>query len=300
MVTIAVANVKVRELASFAEFELHLNEHFDAAAGADILVFPELVGCELLSLEPDFADLTPGDMTRLVPYADRFFAYFERQAAKRKQYVLAGSQLVAESDGSIRNRSVLFGPTGPVASHDKTHFFPAEGETPLLLEGDEITVVDLPFGRVGIAICYEIQFPAVAQAAADRGADIILNPSMTFSESGSWRVLHCAHARAIENQIFVAAAQLHSPGFGPFGAIHAQSAILSPADAPWRDHPTGTLASTELNEEATVSARVDLADLYWARENGDVRNRRDRDRRAAVYERWSAETAGSISGEPTR
>lgn len=295
MVTIAVANVKTRTLATFAEFEHHLTEHFEAAAGADLLVFPELVGFELLSLEPDFTELSLDDLPRIAAHTDEFLGYFETQARERSQYVLAGSHLVAHGDGEYRNRSFLFGPGGLIAQHDKTHLFPGEARSGSVGEGDEITVVDLPFGRVGIAICYEIQFAEVAQAAAERGADILLNPSMTFSEAGSWRVIHSGHARAVENQIFVAAAQLHSSRFGQFAAITGQSAIISPADVPWIEHPDGTLASTTLNEEATVSASVDLADLNWARTNGEVQNRRDRLRHRDTYARWREETAALTS-----
>lgn len=291
MVALAVANVRSRPLGSFSDFTAHMDEHLDDAPGADLIVFPELVTAELLTLEPDAERLSMAQITRIARYTDGYVEYFARQAQARNQYILGGTHLVRHGDRFL-NTAFLFGPDGVVTEHAKTHLFSGEASVDSIGQGDELHVVDLPFARVGIAICYEIEIPEFATALAERGADILVNPSLTTSAAGSWRVLHCAHARAVENQVFVASAQLFGDETAPLPGMYGVSAVIAPCDVPWQATPDGRLADSGPNTAATVMAAVELDDLRWARERGDAPTRADRARRKPLYEEWGRTVAG--------
>ncbi len=70
--------------------------------------------------------------------------------------------------------------------------------------GDQLRVFDTPYGRIAILICYDIEFPELSRKVCEMGADIIFVPSCTDDRQGFLRVRYCCHARAIENQVFVA------------------------------------------------------------------------------------------------
>jgi predicted amidohydrolase len=162
------------------------------------------------------------------------------------------------------------------------------------IEGDEVQAVELPFAKVGIAICYEAEIPEVPSAYAEQGVEIILCPSYTFTEAGFWRVRHCAAARCIENQIYV----VHcctggkAEDFLPGG--WAKSSILSPCDAPW-EAPNGVVAEAKENEDDVIVGTVDLDALYTNRENGAATTFKDRRRRADLYRRLPSHV-GTPSG----
>lgn len=285
MPRIATCTSRFREISDFDGFARHIGELLDLAAGADLVVLPELVTFELMTTVDgwrDAEDLQPA--LDSVDYADRYRELIAGEAASRHQYVLAGSHLVRSGDGTLRNVAPLFAPDGRlVHEHAKTHLFPLEF-TLGIGEGDDMQVVELPFARVGINICYEAEIPECAASLAEQGAQIILCPSLTLSEAGYWRVRHCLAARAIENQIYAVHSGVSSAPGGAWPGSWARSSVLGPCDVGWPDN--GVLAETAPNVDAVAIADLDLDHLAKNRENGAATTFADRRRRAAQHRAW--------------
>ena len=137
--------------------------------------------------------------------------------------------------GKVANRSYLIAPQGEIAArYDKLHMFDVDlaggesyRESRNFDPGDKAVLADLPWGRLGLSICYDLRFPALYRALATAGADFIAVPAAFTKQTGEahWRVL--LRARAIETGAYVlAAAQggLHENGRSTYG----HSMVVSP------------------------------------------------------------------------
>jgi deaminated glutathione amidase len=146
-----------------------------------------------------------------------------------------GSIAVLVGNGKIANRSLLFSPQGAVAARfDKLHMFDVElpggesyRESRNYQAGSAGVIADLPWGSLGLTVCYDLRFPHLYRALATAGADFLAIPSAFTRQTGEahWHVL--IRARAIENGCFVfAAAQAgrHESGRETYG----HSLIVSP------------------------------------------------------------------------
>lgn len=129
---------------------------------------------------------------------------------------LAGSLTLSSDDGRMFNRSVLFSDRGaPVAVYDKIHMFDATlpsgtviRESSAYRPGERAVIAETPWGRLGMTVCYDLRFPHLYRALAQRGALMLAIPSSFQRETGKahWHTL--LRARAIENASFVIAAAL--------------------------------------------------------------------------------------------
>ena len=169
----------------------------------------------------------------------------------------------AESDRRLANRSYLIDPGGAVvARYDKIHMFDVDltggesyRESNNYRAGDLAVISDLPWGRLGLTVCYDLRFPALYRALAEAGASFLAIPSAFTKQTGEahWHVLQ--RARAIENGSFVfAAAQggRHENGRDTFG----HSLIVDP----W-----GRILAEGGIEPCVVMAEVDPAEVAAAR-----------------------------------
>jgi predicted amidohydrolase len=130
---------------------------------------------------------------------------------------------------------------------------------------------DTEWGRLSILTCYDIEFPELARAAAERGAELILCPSYTDTAHGYYRVRHCCQARAVENQLFVALS-------GIVGALseerpqidqgYCQAGLFSTCDYQFAEH--GVVRSGEVNQSMIVYGDADFSKLRQNREHGAV------------------------------
>ena len=173
-------------------------------------------------------------------------------------HVHVGSTAIALSDGKVANRGFLFGPDGEkVCSYDKIHMFDVDldngeswRESAVYSPGAVARMADLPFAKLGFAICYDVRFPELFKTQAQAGAEIISVPAAFTRQTGEahWETL--LRARAIENGVYIiAAAQagVHEDGRETFG----HSMIIDP----WGR----VLASAGGTGEAIVLAEVDPA-----------------------------------------
>jgi len=135
-----------------------------------------------------------------------------REAAKSLNIWLhCGSLAVSLDDGRVANRTYVVSPVGEVvASYDKIHMFDVDlgegeryAESSTFAPGDEAVVVDLPWGRLGLSICYDLRFPALYRTLAQAGAQFITVPSAFTQVTGEahWHVL--LRARAIETGSYI-------------------------------------------------------------------------------------------------
>jgi predicted amidohydrolase len=135
---------------------------------------------------------------------------------------------------------------------------------------------------MAITVCYDVEFPELARAAARAGADMLLVPSCTDDRQGYLRVRYCAQARAIENQMYVVqACTVGSLPMVPAVSLnYGQAAIMTPSDFPFaRD---GIRAEGIPNQESMIIGDLDLALLAEGRESGTVLPLRDSQSSAQV------------------
>jgi predicted amidohydrolase len=168
------------------------------------------------------------------------------------------------------NVAHIFGPTGIKGSYDKIMPTPWERDPWKITPGKTLRVFDVGIARIGLLICYDIEFPLLSRALADAGAEIILAPSNTETEWGYWRVRTGAVARALENQVYT----VHSPvvGASPWSAACpancGMAGIFAPSDVGFP--PSGVLALGEMNKPQWVYAEVDLDLIAKVRSTGGV------------------------------
>lgn len=291
-VTVAATNFMTRPVNSFDEFAGQVRTVLDRCREAEIVVLPEYFTLGLFALIDGWREAPLTRLRELAAFAPAVDHLLHSEAVARGQTIAGGSTLVG-SDGELENVSVLYSADGIRYRHAKSHLMPEEAEF-VDHEGEEMSVVDLGRVRVGIAICYEMEFPECSGALAELGAEVILCPSFTLTEAGFWRVRHCAAARAIENQVYV----VHSCAGGE--PVHtlpggwARAAILSPCDRPWK--PNGVVGEAAENTEGVVVRTLDLDALQAMREEGDAPTFRDRRRRADVVRGWPSHLSGTPVG----
>ncbi|KAK7755955.1 Omega-amidase nit3 [Diatrype stigma] len=199
-----------------------------ARGGAKIVVLPECFnspyGCDFF---PTYAEtLLPGP-----PSKEQSPSYhaLSAMAAETGTFLIGGSIPEADPDPAAKkyyNTSLVFGPDGALlASHRKVHLFDIDipgkitfRESDVLSPGNKITLVDLPgYGRIAVAICYDIRFPELATIAARRGCFALVYPGAFNLTTGPlhWRLQ--GQARAMDNQVYVA---LCSPARDPDPGAH--------------------------------------------------------------------------------
>jgi deaminated glutathione amidase len=221
------------------------------AAGAVYIQTPEMTGA-LQRDRKGLAEILRSEET------DPIVAKGASLAKELKIHLHIGSTAIALDDGKIANRGLLFGPDGGiVCRYDKIHMFDVDldngeswRESAVYRPGHQAQVADLPFGRLGFAICYDVRFPQLFRTEALAGAEIISLPTAFTRQTGEahWHIL--VRARAIENGVFmIAAAQggVHEDSRETYG----HSLIVDP----WGR----VLAEAGGAGEAVITADLDLA-----------------------------------------
>jgi predicted amidohydrolase len=226
------------------------------AAGADYVQTPEMTNIMDIKRERLFA-------TMVAEEHDPCLARLRELARKLGIFVHIGSLAIKVSPERAANRSFLIDRSGEViARYDKIHMFDVDlangesyRESRNFRPGESAIVADLPWGRLGLTICYDLRFPALYRALAEAGASFISVPAAFTKQTGEahWHIL--LRARAIENGCFVlAAAQggMHENGRATFGH--------SLAIDPW-----GRILAEGGTEPVVVMARIDPAEVAAAR-----------------------------------
>ncbi|MFF2177589.1 nitrilase-related carbon-nitrogen hydrolase [Lysinibacillus sp. NPDC058147] len=279
-IKISSCQFELQKVDNFSTFKDRILHAFnDVPLTSDYVLLPELFTMSLLTTYNNYNQFTEKDYEKLGSFLDDYLEFFNNLSQKRRQIIIAGSTIEPTYKGNY-NTTYIFDGEGNVLKHRKTHIFPAESAWNTI-EGDEFEVFKIGPVTFGIAICYEIEIPEIAHIYSQKRADIIFCPSYTFSEYGFWRVRHCAHARSIENQLYV----VHCPTIGkiqgPIQNGFGTTAIIGPADLPWTKN--GVIAETTSKSSTVVTAELSLEDLYENRKNGAATTYKDRIRRKDIY-----------------
>jgi deaminated glutathione amidase len=225
-------------------------------AGADYVLTPEMTNILAARREQLFAKIVAEEQ-------DVTLASLREVARKLAIYIHIGSLAVKASPEKAANRSFLIDRRGDVAArYDKIHMFDVDlaggesyRESNSYRPGELAILADLPWGRLGLTVCYDLRFPALYRALAEAGASFLAIPSAFTRQTGEahWHVLQ--RARAIENGCFVfAAAQAgkHDNGRETYG----HSVIVDP----W-----GRILAEGGGEPGVVMAEIDVAEVVAAR-----------------------------------
>jgi predicted amidohydrolase len=263
----------IRPVKTFDDFEGQVEALVETAADykCHLLVFPEYFTVQLLTLGNVKRPILE-QVRDLAAQRDRYLELFIRLARKHRLYVVGGTIPVMDDgdNDTVYNESYLFGPSGSVGVQGKLHMTRFETEDWKVSARNKLRVFETDFGRMAIAICYDVEFPEIAREAAKLDAHILAVPSCTDDRQGVLRVKYCAHARAIENQMYVI--QSHTVGSIPMvPAVHlnyGQAAILTPSDFPFsRD---GILAEGNPNQEMMIIGELNLDTIAQSRTTGTV------------------------------
>lgn len=273
-IKVAVAQYPIGEPATVAEWREKAARWVaeGAETGAQLLVFPEYGAMEIAAT---FGAEIAGDLQRslaaVASLADDMDAYYAELAARHDVHVLTPSGPVRRTDGAFVNASRLVTPTGRMGVQEKLIMTPFERDWGIA-PGHGLRVFETALGRIGIAICYDSEFPLLVRAQAEAGADLMLIPSCTEFLSGYYRVRAAACTRALESQI--ATALSPTVGDAPWSPAVDRNAgaggIYVPPEAGLS--MTGMLAEGRLNEPGWVAADIDFVALEGLRTGGEMRN----------------------------
>jgi omega-amidase len=216
-----------------------------AACGAGVVVLPEMFSC---------------------PYAGEYFQVFAALGheetcqrlsswARENRILLIGGSIPEVEGDRLYNSCFVYGPDGElIARHRKAHLFDVDlpgmrfHESHTFTPGSEITVFDSPYGRMGVAICFDVRFPELFRAMARRGAELICLPAQFNTTTGPahWEVT--MRTRAVDNELFfVAASAARCEGFSY--ECWGHSMILD---------PFGTKLAEADEKEQLILAELDL------------------------------------------
>ncbi|MCP1367933.1 carbon-nitrogen hydrolase family protein, partial [Halomonas sp. BBD48] len=231
-VRVGAVQWQMREFAS-VESVLQQVEYFvDAVSDyqSDFVVLPELFNTPLMGLT-DQSDQIQA-IRFLASFTEQFKAEISRMAVSYNINIIAGSMVEEGEDGKLYNVSYLCHRDGSTESQAKLHITPQERRDWVVEGGDELRVFETDAGRVGILICYDVEFPELPRLLADQDMDILFVPFWTDTKNSYLRVRHCAQARAIENECYVVLCGSvgNVPSIENLDIQYGQSAVFSPSD----------------------------------------------------------------------
>ena len=226
-----------------------------ASKKADFIVLPEMFNC---------------------PYSnDKFIEYAENEkdsyslrkisslASDNNVYILAGS-IPEKEDDKLFNTSYLFDKQGNIiAKHRKMHLFDIDvkdkitfKESDVLTAGDDFTIVDTEFGKIGIGICYDVRFPELARIMVENGALVLFYPGAFNMTTGPahWQLLF--RSRALDNQVFCVGV---APALNEDASYHSYGHSI--VANPW-----GEVMAEASEKEDTIFCEIDLSEIKKIRE----------------------------------
>ncbi len=275
VVRIGLVQWQMRELRSFEALVDYIDYFVDAISDyqSDFILFPELFNAPLMQ---DYNHMGVSQAIReLAGYTERLRDVFVEKAVSYNINIISGSMPIWKDD-KLFNITYLCRRDGTWDYYEKVHITPAEKTDWGMSGGDKVKVFDTDAGKIGILVCYDVEFPELSRIYADQGMQILFVPFLTDTQNGYMRVRNCAMARAIENECYVAIAGSvgNLPKVSNMDIQYAQSAIFTPSDFAF---PTNCIkAEATPNTEMTIVADVDLDLLKELHSHGSVRTLTDR------------------------
>lgn len=248
---------------------------------SDFVLFPELFNTPLLA---PFNHLSERDsMIELAKLSEEIKNKISELAISYNVNIISGSMPYFENN-ELYNISYLLHRDGRIDEYRKIHITPNEKKYYGMKGGSEIKAFDTDCGKIGLVICYDVEFPELPRILADQGMKILFVPYLTDTQNAYMRVRHCAAARAIENECYVAIAGCvgNLPGVNNMDIQFGQAAVFTPSDFAFPSNAVKGEATP--NTEMTLIVDVDLNLLKDLHHNGSVQILKDR--RTDLYETY--------------
>lgn len=268
---------QMRPVKSIEELIQQVEFFVDALADyqCDLALFPELFNAPLMGIEVHKTSIDA--IKALAEYSEQVVEEISKLAVSYNISIIAGSLPVMENN-LLYNVSYFCRRDGTIESQYKIHPTPHEKKAWIMEGGNKLNVFDTDFGKIGILICYDVEFPELARLQSEKGMQLLFVPFWTDTKNAYLRVRCCAQARAIENECYVAIAGSvgNLPKVDGADIQYAQSAVFSPSDFSFPHD--AIMAETTPNTEMTLIVDLDLEKLSKLKNEGSVRNYLDRRR----------------------
>ena len=280
-VRVGLVQWQMRAYATVDDLFEQIEFFVDAVSGykSDFILFPEYFNAPLMA---EFNNLSESQAIRgLAGYTDDIRERFVQLAISYNINIITGSMPLLR-DGNLYNVGFLCRRDGSYEMYEKIHVTPDEIKSWGLSGGRMLRTFDTDCAKIGILICYDVEFPELSRIMADQGMQILFVPYLTDTQNAYSRVRVCAQARAIENECFVVIAGSvgNLPRVHNMDIQYAQSGVFTPCDFAF---PTdGRRAEATPNTEMILVSDVDLDLLSELHTYGGVRNLKDR--RRDLYE----------------
>jgi predicted amidohydrolase len=241
------------------------------AGGAGLLLLPEYAPCAAAFAGGGGA---AAERDRAAEAAPALVAAME-DAASRAGVWIAGGTVLRRTERGVVAACPVVSPAGLVGFQEKHRPTRFERAAWSLADGAPPSVFATPWGRLGVAVCYDAEVPPLVRAQALAGAWLVLVPACTDTRAGATRVTVSARARAIENQCFVAVAATvgEAPWCESLDRNHGRAGIYGPADLGFADD--GVVAEAADDAPGLLFATLDPARVAAVRDAGAVANHAD-------------------------
>jgi predicted amidohydrolase/ribosomal protein S18 acetylase RimI-like enzyme len=287
-VRIGIVQWQMRATKNLEDFFQQMEFFVDTVSGykADCVLFPEFFNAPMMALTNEESPSVA--IRSMAAFTEPIKTKMMELAVSYNINVIAGSMPLYD-DGKLYNVSYLCRRDGTVDEQYKLHVTPDEASYWGMRGGDKLRCFDTDFGKIGILICYDVEFPELSRMLSDEGMKILFVPFWTDTKNAYQRVRLCAQARAIENECYVAITGSvgNLPRVENMDIQYSQSAVFSPSDFAFPHD--AIVAEATPNTEMTLIADLDLDLLKDLNTSGAVRNLRDR--RKDLYSlSWSKKT----------
>ena len=275
VIRLGLVQWQMRPFASVDKFMEQVEFFVDVLGSykSDFILFPEFFNSPLLAAYNQLE--TSEAMRALARQTEGIIDKISQLAISNNVNIISGSMPIVEDD-KLYNTSYLLHRNGKRDEYKKIHITPNEIKYYGLTGGDKIAVINTDCGKVGIQICYDVEFPELSRLLALDGMNILFVPYLTDTQNAYIRVRNCASARAIENECYVAIAGCvgNLPGVTNMDIQYGQAAVFTPSDFAF---PSDAIkAQATPNTEMTLVVDVNLDHLKELHHYGSVQTLRDR------------------------
>lgn len=275
VVRLGIVQWQMRRVDSMDDLMQQVDFFADTLAGynSDFILFPEFFNAPLMA---QFNEQSPPDAMRsLADYTVKIREKLTEMAVSYNTNIIAGS-MPEYYRQKLYNVSYICRRDGTYDLQYKLHITPDEKSYWGVQGGNDLRIFDTDVGKVGILVCYDVEFPEITRILAQKGIDILFVPYWTDTKNAYLRVRRCAQARAIENECYVAIAGSvgNLPRVQNMDIQYSQSAVFAPSDFSFPHD--AILAEATPNTEMTLIVDLDMDLLKELHSHGSVKNLADR------------------------